>query len=183
MEVATTAKWKCILNFGFYSYPRSLSCYAIFSCFSSFDQVLDRSLPRFGNVVMILQRFFNFRTIFNDFDGGDTLLVTFLSRSLSCCGNFSIRFPSTFGGHFHPQTSRTVVIFITFLIVVYRVLTLSAYDFHRLFADVSIRKLDFHRLLAVRYHRKVLGSWPSLITFLSRFLSVSYTHLTLPTKA
>ena len=70
---------------------RSLSRYAIFSCFLNLDQVLERCLPRFGIVVMILQRFFNFRTIFDDFDRDDTLLVKFLTRSLSCFGILSIR--------------------------------------------------------------------------------------------
>ena len=70
---------------------RSLSWYAIFSCFLHLDQVLKRCLPRFGIVVMILQRFFNFRKIFDDFDRDDTLLVTFLNPFLSCFGILSIR--------------------------------------------------------------------------------------------
>ena len=43
-----------------------------FFVFFEFDQVLERSLPRYGIVVMIVQRFFNFRTIFDDFDEDKT---------------------------------------------------------------------------------------------------------------
>ena len=55
---------------------RSLSRYAIFSCFLNFDHVLERSLPHYGIMMMILQRFFNFRRICDDFDQDDTILVT-----------------------------------------------------------------------------------------------------------
>ena len=67
---------------------RSLSRNANFSCFLTFDHVLERSLPRYGIMMMILQRFFNFRTIFDDFDQDDTILVTLFEPFLIVLWHF-----------------------------------------------------------------------------------------------
>ena len=73
-------------------FERSRCVFAIFHGFSNLERILARSRCIFRISLMKYRGFFNFSSIFADFDGSDSVLDAVLTRSRYANGIFRVRF-------------------------------------------------------------------------------------------
>ena len=72
---------------------RCRSVFAIFVCFLGFDSILERCRRCFGILPMLLLRFFNFSSVFINFDRHDPDFDAVWTRYSSVFGTFGVQIP------------------------------------------------------------------------------------------